>query len=115
MVQFSRVERPKTNQCNLHCWYLFTPLRLFSTRKSSRLHAAKQWSCIRCRPLFSRRRMVRYRQLFRLLLYCGLAAECQPATNLDTNAMWENTEDIKEEFSIFRPKFSANRQKDHLS
>ena len=45
--------RPKTNQRNLHCGYLFTPLRLFSTRKSSRLHATKQWSCVRRRPSFS--------------------------------------------------------------
>jgi len=50
---------PKTNQRNLHCGYLFTPLRLFSTCKSSRLHAAKQWSCVRRRPSFSQHRIVR--------------------------------------------------------
>jgi len=35
---------PKTTQRNLHCGYLFTPLRLFSVHESSCLHAAKQWS-----------------------------------------------------------------------
>jgi len=72
-TQFSQVESgralwscPKTNQCNLHCGYLFAPLCLFSTRKSSCLHAAKQWSCVRRCPSFSGRRMVPYRQPFRL-------------------------------------------------
>ena len=51
--------RHKTNQRNQHCGYLFTPLCLFSTCKSSRLHAAKQWSCVRRRPLFSQHRIVR--------------------------------------------------------
>jgi len=110
--QFSRVEssralwsRPKTNQRNLHWGYLFTLLRLFSARKSSRLHAAKRWSCVRRRLSFFQRRMVRYRQPFRLLLSCGLAAGYRPASNLDRNATWETAEDIEEEFSIFRPKF----------
>jgi len=60
---------------------------------------------VRRRLSFSQRRMVRYRQPYRLLLSCGLAAVYLPASNLDRNAMWETAEDIEEEFSIFRPKF----------
>jgi len=58
-LRWALSSHPKTNQRNLHCGYLFTPLRLFSTRKSSHLHAAKQWSCVRRRPWFSQHRIVR--------------------------------------------------------
>jgi len=37
----------KTTQRNLHSWYLFKPLCLFSAHESIRLHIAKQWSFTR--------------------------------------------------------------------